>query len=344
MFFGTGKRCEYLIEENKTFLQEQEIVAFADNDQSKWGKLFWGKDIISPRKIKDYQFDFIYIASTYYQEIRTQLIYELGIEEEIIKGENYLAILFGRKEKKEHYDRMRLRSNNRLDLEHNRIVVYTAIYGEYDDLKDPEFVDDRFAYVCFTDRLDIRSNVWKVIYKEKNEEYDTRRRAKIYKILPHKFFPEYDLSIWVDGSVVIRGDLREYIQEHLKRTNLLFMVHPWRNCIYAEAEYSMAERSFEGLNEMKEQIVFYEAQGMPKNNGLISGGFIVRKHNETDVVSAMEQWWNEICNFSTQDQISFGYVAWKNKLQYDVAAEWIYDNKYIYLKAHLIDENKGEQN
>lgn len=45
----------------------------------------------------------------------------------------------------------------------NRIVIYTAIFGKYDALKEPDYVDAEADYVCFTDQPDIVSNVFDVV-------------------------------------------------------------------------------------------------------------------------------------------------------------------------------------
>lgn len=343
IIFGAGKRCEELLEENKLFLKEFEIVAFADNDKNKQGKLFHNKKIISPEEIFKYEYDFIYVASIYFSEIHEQLINKLKIDPEKIKKDNYLGILYGQREYQRHYEKLEkcegLIKKDNNDINNCRIVVYTAIFGGYDKLKDPEYIDRNIDYVCFTDDLEMKSDIWSVVYVEKLPDTDPRRASKIYKILPHKYFSDYDVSIWIDGTATVRGNLREYIKKYMKYSNILFCPHPWRNCIYQEAEFAIEKRPFEGVDLMKAQIEYYRKEGIPKNNGLISSGFIVRRHNESDVIYAMEDWWREICKFSTQCQISFQFIAWKNNLRYDVASEWIYENKYIYLTEHLINED-----
>ena len=72
--------------------------------------------------------------------------------------------------------------NNKLDC---NIVVYTAIFNNYDKLKDPLIVDKDVDYVCFTDSQDVVSNIWKVI-KINEFHRDSRRTARLIKILAHK--------------------------------------------------------------------------------------------------------------------------------------------------------------
>lgn len=84
IIFGTGMRMyEYMI--RKAF-DNMEIVAFCDNDRSKYMQKINGINIILPQDIGKYEFDEIYVASDlYYSEIREQLINECGIDGKIVK-------------------------------------------------------------------------------------------------------------------------------------------------------------------------------------------------------------------------------------------------------------------
>ena len=81
----------------------------------------------------------------------------------------------------------------------NKTVIYTAIFGGKDNLIEPKFIPEGCGFVCFTDQ-DFVSNVWQV-KKVKPKFEDPVRSAKIYKILPHKFLSEYEISVWIDGNL-----------------------------------------------------------------------------------------------------------------------------------------------
>lgn len=71
VIFGTGGICEKI---QYYFTDKVNIVAYLDNNESKWNSLFKGKKIISPEKILEISFEYIIIASSYYSEIYEQLI------------------------------------------------------------------------------------------------------------------------------------------------------------------------------------------------------------------------------------------------------------------------------
>jgi len=220
------------------------------------------------------------------------------------------------------------------------IVIYTAIFGEKDKLIKPKFVPKNCDFICFTDS-DFNSNVWKV-KKVKPILKDAVRSARMYKILPHKFLSEYNYSIWIDGNMIVRGDVNELIKGYLSKYNLATYDHKQtsdsRGCIYEEAEalIEMAKRGKykDDPNIIRKQIEKYKKEGYPSNNGLISSMVMLRRHNEPDVIKTMEDWWKEIKKYSRRDQLSFNYVAWKNKLNFVYLEGDSRDNKYFKHTLH----------
>lgn len=72
LIFGTGSTCKFVLTTLK--LKNVNIIAYVDNDQKKWNSSLNGIKILSPEKIKDLKYDFIIIASEFYNEIYLQLL------------------------------------------------------------------------------------------------------------------------------------------------------------------------------------------------------------------------------------------------------------------------------
>lgn len=83
ILYGTGAICDYYIEKQQWHNNgKMEIVAVADSNCDKWGKLFYGKTIISPNSIKEIDFDAIIIMTeAHYFEIKKSLVYDLYLDE-----------------------------------------------------------------------------------------------------------------------------------------------------------------------------------------------------------------------------------------------------------------------
>lgn len=220
----------------------------------------------------------------------------------------------------------------------DKIVVYTAISGDYDVLKTPEYITDNCDYICFTDNPKLKSEVWTIKpFPEFAVTLDRVRRCRYVKIMPHVLFPDYQYSIWVDGDIDIIGNINELIDRYFSNPNneLVTFKHPERDCIYAEAEVckKFLKDDIEIINK---QISRYKKLGMPEHQGLIESGVILRKHNNQSVINLMEAWWSEVKNFSRRDQLSFNFVAWKYNFSYSTLEGSCRDgnNDYFRIRMH----------
>lgn len=332
LVFGTSKNFIDSFNMYKEEFNLFNIIAFIDNNDEKQNKKFMDKIIISPYNINDYDYDYIFIASSFYSDIYMQLVDTININPSKILSQNFFTNLFINKIYTQSY-KNRKDSNIMKISTNSKIVVYTAITGNYDILNDPIYINKNFKYVCFTDNCNIRSNIWEINYiKDQNQDYN--RKAKKYKVLPHLFLKNYDISIWVDGNFLIIGDLEEYIYKYMIFSNMLCFVHPYRKCIYDEAKVCI-ELGLDSKNIVKKQMEKYIKDNYPKNKGLAACGILVRKHMSKDVINIMENWWREINEYSKRDQLSFDYVCWKNKFQYDISNLYCYNNNYVKTLPHI---------
>ena len=122
----------------------------------------------------------------------------------------------------------------------------------------------------------------------------------------------YEVSIWVDGNVDIKGNMSELIKNVLIDDCSIYVPkHPQRGCLYDEVRpvISMKKDTAENVNP---QIERYKKEGFPKGYGLLQSNILIRKHNNGDCIRLMEAWSNEVMNGSHRDQLSFNYCSWKN--------------------------------
>ena len=221
-------------------------------------------------------------------------------------------------------------------------VVYTAIFGNYDKLEDPKVKPDGYDFICFTD-CDFKSDVWEV-RKVRNIYKDPTRMARKYKLLPHRYLSEYDISVWADGNENVVGNVDDLVVKYLSDKNMAIYDHMqcWdkRNCIYKEAQaiFDLGKNDPNNWKDNPEIIVSqmdrYSADDYPVSNGLIVSGVLLRKHNEKDVIKCMNQWWEELKYGSKRDQLSFNYSAWKTALMFNWIDGDIRDDGYFLEVRH----------
>ena len=116
-----------------------------------------------------------------------------------------------------------------------------------------------------------------------------------------------------------------------------------RNCIYEEARMikylfeinkSPDKKPKDDLIIIEKQMKKYFEKKYPQNNGLISSGILLRKHNDENVKNIMEDWWLELKYGSKRDQLSFNYVCWMNNFKFNYINDDIRENKYFILNKH----------
>ena len=215
-----------------------------------------------------------------------------------------------------------------------RGVVYTVITGGYDKLHEPLFVNHDLDYICFTDDKSVRSDVWKIQYLDDDMGLDKVRLQRYHKFFPYDLLDQYDYSIYVDGKNQITGDLVEYIEYYSRKSGMLCFPHPLRESLYQEID-EVAKLGKANANEMKKQVDHYFELGYDNSVPIIESCLLVRSHNDEALRQVMNDWWIELNSWTHRDQLSFGYVCWKNNYQFDLCELNIYDNLYIKEIGHL---------
>lgn len=212
-------------------------------------------------------------------------------------------------------------------------VIYSAITGGYDEVKEPEYINPYLDYILFTDNPNVKSAVWKVKLISKEEGLDEVRMARKIKILGHQYLTDYDFSIWVDGKLSIKSDLYDFVLKNRRKEPLLCFSHYINDCIYQEKELCHGLKK-DDPHIMDVQIEKYRKEGYPEHNGLIDSGILVRELKNERVINLMEAWWQEVLHGSKRDQLSFNYACWKNDFVYDTTDLFIYGNEYVKSHSH----------
>jgi len=185
------------------------------------------------------------------------------------------------------------------------MVIYTAIFGDYDILREGEHKGRK---VIFTDR-EQEVTSWEVV-RCASEFEDSTRSARQKKILSHIVFPDEDYVVWMDGSLEMKIDFNEDILESLLgRYDMALYPHKYRSCIYQEAR-ACKDRNKDDHNIINAQMKRYREDGYPPGIGLAETGFLIRR-NTQQVKEFNEMWWSEVQKGSRRDQLSFNYCLWK---------------------------------
>ena len=161
-----------------------------------------------------------------------------------------------------------------------------------------------------------------------------KKKQRFIKLHPHLFFKYYDLSLYIDSTFIINGNINDFLQRIItKKINIYVFEHPYRNCIYSEIKEVIK------LKKEKKRIGLkirnrYKNEKFPKKLGLSENCLIVRRHNEKDCINLMDKWWKEIYFYSYRDQLSFNYIKWKTNINIKYISKR-FAFEYFYMTGHL---------
>lgn len=194
------------------------------------------------------------------------------------------------------------------------IAIYTAISGNYDSLKLPEVLDDRFEYFVFTDTPSPETGVWQVRPITYFHE-DPTRSARFVKTHPHMLLPDYDIAVWIDSNILILDDIYPLIEGFLESGKAVAAVpHPKRQTVYEEIEACL-ELNKDEAEVLQEQRAHFKASGFAHAD-LIESNFIMFDLQNSELASFLTAWWREIDRYSKRDQLSLNYALAETELEW----------------------------
>lgn len=169
-------------------------------------------------------------------------------------------------------------------------TIYTAIFGKYDRLKD--FPNDGSDLICFTDDPSLAHPQWQVRLVAPRYGHP-RLDAKYYKAMPHVVLPEYDETLWIDGSFRVEDEtFASDAFGYLPDTGIALFLHPERGCIYDEAVFCKDMPKYVS-QKVLEQVGHYREESYPAGAGLFAGGVIARRTHDPKIRRLNELWMEE---------------------------------------------------
>lgn len=91
VIFGVGKKCQYIRNKYASLLREYDIVAYLDNNQTRWGDSIDGSPVAAPDFIQTVEYDNVILMADYVKDMREQLL-GLGVpESKIVLWDEFLC-------------------------------------------------------------------------------------------------------------------------------------------------------------------------------------------------------------------------------------------------------------
>jgi hypothetical protein len=190
-----------------------------------------------------------------------------------------------------------------------RLVIYTCIAGDYDDLLPPAVAEAGADYICFTDQPLAHAGGWEL---RPLPEFpgDGGLASRYVKMHPHRLFADRDVSVYVDANVRPVDGIVALAEDASRRGSLAMYRHPFRSRLADEAD-ECALLGYDFLWRFRRQMRRYATEGLPPAAGLVEANVLVRRHHDPALIAAMELWWREYLAGVRRDQLSLPYALWK---------------------------------
>lgn len=210
--------------------------------------------------------------------------------------------------------------------------IFTVLIGDYDDLQDPEVVTAGWDYICITNNPNLKSDQWKIVHVN-DPDLDAIRASRKYKICNHLVDSKYDVSIYIDANIAIKGNLDAFLSISWKASDkIAILYHPYHTGVVEEFNACL-HRNLDNSQTIIDQKNQYFQHGFSDKFPQVNNRLIIRKTNCPHVKTLMDNWFNEVLNHSFRDQLSFNYVHEK---QVEVRAQYI---EYWKFRAYFLKKN-----
>lgn len=219
-----------------------------------------------------------------------------------------------------------------------KVVVYACTFLDYDQVFAPVVVVPGVDYVLFSDRRPRFLRVWRWRpLPEAARGLGQTMTNRYCKFFPHRLFPDADLSVYVDGNILLKGDLAPLIAEFVASdAEIGLFRHQSRASLAEELAFCVEVGKLKGADAEAgaRQVAGYHAAGLPDRHVLTENAVIFRRHRDADALDrAMELWWGEMQRHTRRDQLSLPWALHVSGLRVKLWP-WTYTRANAYFVSY----------
>jgi FkbM family methyltransferase len=189
--------------------------------------------------------------------------------------------------------------------EWQRACVYTCLTGRYENLNEqPMAAQSAIPFLCLTDEATLQSSTWRVVKVDPVFAMDPVRSQRVLKLLPHRFLPDFDVSIYIDNSVVLTRKPEDILDRYLASSDFALPTHSFRSRLIEEF-LEIAKFGLDDPLRISEQLNHYmSSDPAALDERPYWSGIQFRRHRAHNVQHALETWAAHVQRYSRRDQLS----------------------------------------
>jgi hypothetical protein len=186
-----------------------------------------------------------------------------------------------------------------------RRCVYTSVTGGYERLSEqPLARRSGIPFICLSDDPKLTSSTWTVRRFRPPFGADHVRNQRAAKLLPHRVLPDFDVSLYIDNSVLLRVPPERLFETFDLAAGLCLPQHGTHATLLDEF-LAVACDGLDDFDRISEQLGHY-ARVAPKvlERRPYWNAILMRDHRVGKVRAAMELWFAHVLRYSRRDQLS----------------------------------------
>ncbi len=190
--------------------------------------------------------------------------------------------------------------------------------GGYERLNEqPVAQQSNIPFLCLTDDPSLGSQSWRMMRVEPNYPMDPVRSQRLLKLLPHRYLPDFDTTLYIDNSVLLTQPPEAILDRYLHSSPFALPWHSFRKTTldeFLEVQRLLLDdpdRVFEQLNHyaLSDPDVLLEQPYWT--------GVLMRHHEDGSVRQMLESWAAEVQRYSRRDQLSINLAFKRSVLRPD---------------------------
>lgn len=211
-----------------------------------------------------------------------------------------------------------------------KLTVYTALFA--DDSIPLEDVGqfypfthkkDEVQYIAFTNRIDLESEFWDVMYTPIEEGLSARMMSRKVKWNPTKFLKDFTHTIWMDSQCYFTVEPTAIVDYMLQSEyHTAIHHHTDLQSTYVEGMVQSYYYCLDKPSIVNQQMEKYFAEGLPYNYDHYETGILIRK-NCDEANNLSNNVFTELQNHSIRDQLSTPYCVFKSRKSGDTGIKTI---------------------
>jgi hypothetical protein len=170
--------------------------------------------------------------------------------------------------------------------------------------EQPVAAESNLPFICLTDDPALRGERWEIRLITPMFAADPIRSQRAAKILCALYLPEFEASLYIDNSVLLKVAPEVLFVEFGSQAGLCLPLHSFRDTVLDEF-LAVAEDGLDDPRRIAAQLEDYRA-AFPDVLGLRPSwsAIMLRDHRDETVTLAMQIWFAHVCRYSRRDQLS----------------------------------------